>query len=556
MSGHFCPNCGDPVQPEVRFCPNCGQALTPVEPAAAVSPEPPPPTLTAVSDASASVPEPAPTEQKRQAPVVWVSLVALLLILGGLGVAVLLTRDKKDVAAGSADNADVVVLEPVAVEVPNPFTASVAVDEAAVTPTTAPAPSPSGTADSSTSTGAGGGVVRGSAPGLYGGTRDQQACDPAKLVAFLESDPAKAKAWAKVQGIQVGEIPDFIKGLTPVLLRRDTRVVNYGYRDGRATAYPAVLQAGSAVLVDEYGVPRAKCSCGNPLTEAKPVTTRTRYKGAKWPGFKPDLVVVVKVDVKISSVILVDGSGTPFSRPTGTSGVSDTDVPGTSSGSEPGPVAGTSEGTTAPKLGEIGSIQGVSNGPRAPTVLKLPAARITAIMTYHWNNATGAAPGTIGLRSADGTLYGPFRTTGSPGQGGVPNAYWTAVINYRIPAGTYTVVDSSPATWAWASDTGGRGMVTVWGVAEGGGAASPSSPALSGERAGEAKRAITSRYCGGFSQYVTWVHARETESQLYRVEVHIALDSGEWTAKFDVDFATEGGPDIRPLNNASADLLC
>jgi hypothetical protein len=274
------------------------------------------------------------------------------------------------------------------------------------------------------------------------------------------------------------------------------------------------------------------------------VTTATRYQGKKWTGFEPDRVVVVKVDVKISVVILVDPDGKPFGRPVGTTGTEDTDASG-------GATGGPSEGTTAPKLDEIASIAGVSNGPTAPSVLTLPAARITAIMTYHWNNAQGATPGTIALRGEDGTVYGPFHTTGSSGQGGVPNAYWTAITNVRIPAGSYTVVDSSPGTWAWASDTGGRGMVTVWGVAE------PGATAPSGtDRRAEAKQAITSRYCGGFSQYVTWVRARETGTELYRVEVHIALDSGEWTARFDVDFATELGPEIRPLNDESADLLC
>src|SRR5690606_11893197 len=107
--------------------------------------------------------------------------------------------------------------------------------------------------------------------------------------------------------------------------------------------------------------------------------------------------------------------------------------------------------------------------------------------------------------------------------GGVPNAYWTAITDFRVPAGRYTVVDSSPGTWAWASDTGGRGMVTVWGVAEG-------AAEQGGSRNEEAKQAITSRFCGGFSEYVAWVRARQTDTELYRVEVHIELDSGEWTA--------------------------
>ena len=36
-------------------------------------------------------------------------------------------------------------------------------------------------------------------------------------------------------------------------------------------------QAGTAVLVDNHGIPRVKCGCGNPLTEPtnQPITTTT-----------------------------------------------------------------------------------------------------------------------------------------------------------------------------------------------------------------------------------------------------------------------------------------
>ncbi len=134
----------------------------------------------------------------------------------------------------------------------------------------------------------------------------------------------------------------------------------------------------------------------------------------------------------------------------------------------------------------------------------------------------------------------------------MPDAYWTAITNVRIPAGSYIVVDSSPGTWAWA---GGHRRAAAWSPSGALPKAGTAPPAATDRRA-EAKKAITSRYCGGFSQYVTSVRARKTGTELYRVEVHIVLDSGEWTAKFDVDFATEFGPEIRPINDESADLLC
>jgi hypothetical protein len=44
-----------------------------------------------------------------------------------------------------------------------------------------------------------------------------------------------------------------------VLLRSDTVVTNHGFANGCSTTIPAVLQAGTAVLVDDKGVPVTKC---------------------------------------------------------------------------------------------------------------------------------------------------------------------------------------------------------------------------------------------------------------------------------------------------------
>ena len=108
------------------------------------------------------------------------------------------------------------------------------------------------------------GIVSGSSTGLYGGT-GENACDIDKLVAFLLANPDIGAAWAEVQGIDPSELEDFIRGLTPAVLLQNTLVTNHGYSDGEATPFLAVLEAGTAVLVDEDGIPRARCACGNPL---------------------------------------------------------------------------------------------------------------------------------------------------------------------------------------------------------------------------------------------------------------------------------------------------
>ena len=54
----------------------------------------------------------------------------------------------------------------------------------------------------------------------------------------------------------MADIESYVAGLTAVRLRWDTRVTNHGFSDGEATAFQSLLQAGTAVLVDDTGVPR------------------------------------------------------------------------------------------------------------------------------------------------------------------------------------------------------------------------------------------------------------------------------------------------------------
>lgn len=114
-----------------------------------------------------------------------------------------------------------------------------------------------------------GGVRDGQLAGLYGGTLNKSSCDKSALIRFLtgKGNGPKAAAWAGVRGIRVKDIPAHIKKLTPVLLRNDTRVRNHGFRKGLATVFEALLEAGIAVLVDDFGQPVVKCNCGNPLSE-------------------------------------------------------------------------------------------------------------------------------------------------------------------------------------------------------------------------------------------------------------------------------------------------
>ena len=112
-----------------------------------------------------------------------------------------------------------------------------------------------------------------------------------------------------------------------------------------------------------------------------------------------------------------------------------------------------------------GNIDRVFNNPTVPTIFRTRHFyRITNIMTYHWNDGYGEPGGTIALISQNGTVYGPWRVTTEPGQGGVPNAYWHVYPNIVIPPGTYTIDDSSPDTWAQNGGSGGRGIAEVKGI--------------------------------------------------------------------------------------------
>jgi len=240
------------------------------------------------------------------------ALVPLLLVLVPLAA-----------CGGSDGDAEASVrLQPATTPGPDPFSASVVVGPAAgyqaqtaaiaasTTTTSLPADRAAGTA-----------VATGTAPRLYGGTGDARVCDPAQLVDFLDSHGDKAAAWAKVLGVASNEIESYVAGLTPVLLTTDTRVTNHGYRAGEPTSFQAVLQAGTAVMVDARGVPRVKCNCGNPLTPPEPlVVADATVEGARWPGYDPAGVITVRPGARVDRFTLVNvETGADYTVPVGSS---------------------------------------------------------------------------------------------------------------------------------------------------------------------------------------------------------------------------------------------
>jgi hypothetical protein len=114
---------------------------------------------------------------------------------------------------------------------------------------------------------------------------------------------------------------------------------------------------------------------------------------------------------------------------------------------------------------ERNSIWAVENSPTSPTSFTIDREwTVTEIKTYHWNYGQGKAPGMIGLQDERGMVLGMWPASGSPGSGGVPDAYWTARPNLVLQPGKYTILDSDPATWSQNGETAGEGIAWVYGL--------------------------------------------------------------------------------------------
>jgi hypothetical protein len=206
-------------------------------------------------------------------------------------------------------------LQPVADQGPDPFTASTATSTATPPPLTrTPQPASSGLTVLRT--------VSGGTPGLYSGTPQAHSCDVQRQIDHLTADRGRAHSFARTAGISPAAVPGFLRGLTSVVLRVDTRVTNHGYRDGAATTFQSVLQAGTAVLVDDRGVPRVRCACGNPLAPPAATHGGTGTRGHAWSGYRPAHVIVVAPATRVvTDITIVDIVGlTWIERPVGHQG--------------------------------------------------------------------------------------------------------------------------------------------------------------------------------------------------------------------------------------------
>ena len=355
----------------------------------------------------------------------------VLVALGGL----LAACGSSSPRATTAQNAGVrgaseVLAEPTSSTGKNPFMPAVGKDHSGVQPPAAAASSSGGVASYS-----------GSLPGLYGGTRNIATCDAEKMISYLEQNSDKARAWAATLGIQPSQIRDYITGLTPVILRTDTRVTNHGFVNGYANPIQSVLEAGTAVFVDKYGEPVIKCYCGNPLTPPIAYSAPV-YTGPVWSGFQTTNITIIERSITIIKIFtLYDPSnGKYFTHPAGID--FSHDGPYTSGTPTPPPTTG-SPNTPAPSTGQPSPSGQTAENPSASFSPNPGHQGDTFVLS-----ASGFAPGAnvdVTLTRPDGVVEHYSISIGSDGTGS-----YTFSGTSNVVTGTYSASLTNPATGAHA----------------------------------------------------------------------------------------------------------
>ncbi|MGW2564492.1 DUF6777 domain-containing protein [Streptomyces sp. NPDC001514] len=254
-------------------------------------------------------------------------------------------------------------------------------------------------------------TVLGSTPGLYGGMKSVASCDVEQQIRFLMADGNKGRAFAHGAGVSQEDIPAFLRGLTPVVLRADARVTGHSYREGAAQRFQAVLQGGTAVLVDEQGSPRVRCASGSPVASPVVDSAEPEEQGKAWPGYDRGRVVVITRSAQmIDSLIIADiASNSWLARKSGTDGEADRapEVPPTY---DPGLHV-----TEVPEPQSAGPYP-LSPNPSSSTAAS-PNAQNPNAQNPNAQNPNGSSPGAAAPKQGVPTVPD---ANGSGGSGGAP----------------------------------------------------------------------------------------------------------------------------------------
>ncbi|WP_341770787.1 DUF6777 domain-containing protein [Actinomycetospora succinea] len=359
-------------------------------------------------------PGPPPPRRASRGPIIAIVVLAMLVAaLGGV------------IVARELNAPTDVTLEPVATAGANPFMESVGTDVPDVRPVAHT-----------------GGTYSGTTPGLYGGSGSNSVCDRSRLSRFLGEHPDRAAGWASVLGLRdssASTISSYVDGLTSVVLRSDTYVTNHGWSGGHVTAWPSVLQAGTAVLVDQHGNLVTRCFCGNPLTAPQSFTT-VAYVGPRWYSFQSTSITVVThqtTQVTNNFTIIDVHTGRGHDRPHGTEGEHDRPNPRVQANFPEGqgpeensdaaaPLAAGDTSTTTPT-------GPTSNGAPDEVVAEQPADPAAP-------EDEGAAPGAVQQRSipSGGTGLAPRTTSSSTTTPPSSSTTTSATSSGSEPSGDYT----------------------------------------------------------------------------------------------------------------------
>jgi len=184
------------------------------------------------------------------------------------------------------------------------------------------------------------GAVSGSTEGIYRAGKGTSPCDRDGLGTFFKSNPSISDLWVRAAAgdpvlmateafktVTASALPAYVATLTPVFLRADTQVTAFSMAAAAFAPRQSVLQAGTAVLVDERGLPRLRCAGGSPLTSPARNAPTARRAGEPWPGFVLRATVVMTPaanPLRQFGLTPVTGE-TIFRRPAGSTGPQDID---------------------------------------------------------------------------------------------------------------------------------------------------------------------------------------------------------------------------------------
>lgn len=114
---------------------------------------------------------------------------------------------------------------------------------------------------------------------------------------------------AEVLDVPEAGLEKYLYTLTPARLLRDTAVTEHR-AGGPDAGRPAVLEAGTAVLVDRFATPRVRVASGTPLTPLSGGSSAPADPGAEWPGYDPAATdFAAPAEQALDGVLLADADG-------------------------------------------------------------------------------------------------------------------------------------------------------------------------------------------------------------------------------------------------------